>query len=139
MKVVKKKYEEGGKIGKLKKAVKKNQDEKYLTKDGKKRNIVKDGDIGTGRREMNKKFGSGENANDKRDAKENTKVANEILAELKAEYKKLSPEERKGEKGEALRKKMQTERDSKRGNSKYFSDLATGKDGKVRVIGYTGR
>ena len=136
MKVVKKKYNKGGKLAK---AVKKNQDEKVLTKDGKKRNPVKDGDIGAGRREMNKKFGSGENANDKRDAKENIKVANEILAELKAEYTKLSPEERKGEKGKALREKMQTERDSKRGNAKYYSDLATGKDGKVRVIGSTGR
>lgn len=134
MKVVKKKYNKGGKLAK---AVKKNQEEKSLTKKGGKE--VSEADVAAGRAESKRQFGSGEAANDKRDAQENIKVANANLAELKAEYNKLSAEERKGEKGQALRKKMQTERDSKRGNAKYYGDLATSKSGKVRVIGSTGR
>lgn len=134
MKVVKKKYNKGGKLAK---AVKKNQEEKAATKKGGKQ--VTDADVGAGRAESRRQFGSGEAANDKRDARENIKVANANLAELKKEYQALTAEERKGEKGQALRKKMQTERDSKRGNSKYYGDLATGKDGKVRLIGSTGR
>ena len=53
---------------------------------------------------------------------------------MKAEYKALSTEERKGEKGKALLTKMQEERDSKRGQSKYDTALGTNKSGKVRVI-----
>ena len=88
MKVVKKKYNKGGKLAK---AVKKNQEEKAMTKDGKKETQVTDGDIAAGRVESKKRFGSGAVESDKNSAKENIKVANEILAELKAEYQKLFP------------------------------------------------
>lgn len=134
MKIVKKKYDKGGKLAK---AVKKNRAEKVLTKKG--GQAVSDADVAAGRVESKNKFGSGEAANDKRDAKENIKVANANIAELKKEYQGLTAEERKGKKGKALLAKIQTERDSKRGNSKYYSDLATSKSGKVRVIGSTGR
>ena len=126
MKVVKKKYNKGGK---LKKAVKENQDNRLLTKKGGRQ--VTDADLAEVGREYS------EVGSHQKEAKANIKAANENLAELKAEYKKLSPEERKGEKGKALREKMQTERDSKRGQSKYDNSLATDRQGKVRVIGKT--
>jgi hypothetical protein len=126
---VKKMYSRGGKT-----------DEKVLTKDGKKRNNVSDADLAAGRADSKRKLGSKATANDKRDAQENVKVANEILAELKKEYQALTPEERKGEKGKAIREKMQTERDAKRGNAKYYGDVAVSGSGKkVRLIGSTGR
>ena len=122
MKVVKKKYNKGGK---LKKAVKKNQDDKLLTKKGGRQ--VTDADLAaTG---QDREVGVRQS-----EAKANTKAANENLAELKAKYKALGAEERKGEKGKALLAQMQEERDSKRGQSKYDNALATNKSGKVRVV-----
>ena len=125
MKVVKKKYNKGGK---LKKAVKKNQEEKALTKKGGKQ--VTDADLAAAGQD--REVGSRQ-----KEAKANIKAANANLADLKKEYQALSPEERKGKKGQALVKQMKEQRDAKRGNSKYDSDLATSATGKVRVIGKT--
>lgn len=109
MRIVKKNtYNEGGK----------------LTKKGGKQ--VKDSDLA--------EAGKGNTAARTQRATENTKTANKKIKELKAEYQSLSPEERKGEKGQALVEQINTERDSKRGQSKYDRDLATNKSGKVRVI-----
>jgi len=114
MKVVKKKYNKGGK---LKKAVKKNQEEKA------------DADLGAAR--------SADRGASVREAKANVAAANANIEALLKEFRALSAEDRKGEKGKALKAKLATERDSKRGNSKYNSDLGTTASGKVKVIGKT--
>lgn len=124
MKVVKKKYNKGGK---LKKAVKKNQEEKALTKKGGKQ--VTDADLGAAR--------SADRGASVREAKANVAAANANIEALLKEFRALSAEDRKGEKGKALKAKLATERDSKRGNSKYNSDLGTTASGKVKVIGKT--
>ena len=122
MKVVKKKYNKGGKLAK---AVKKNQDEKAVTKKGGKQ--VTDSDLAAAGR-------STEVGAAQKEAEANIKAANANLAELKKEYQALTPEQRKSEEGKAILSKMQTERDSKRGKSKYDKDLATSATGKVRVV-----
>ena len=138
MKVVKKEYNKGGK---LKKAVKKNQSEKFLTK-GKNKETVTDTDLAKGRAETRNVDIAGDGsktgqAQDVKSAKANTKAANENLAKLKKAYRALSAEERKGKKGQSLLKQMKDERDSKRGQSKYYDDLGTTASGKVKVIGKT--
>lgn len=120
-----KKYETGGKVDKLKNAVKKNREEKPLTKKGGKQ--VEDADLGAAR--------SADRGASVREAKANVAAANANIEALLKEFRALSAEDRKGEKGKALKEKLATERDSKRGNSKYNSDLATNKQGKVRIIG----
>lgn len=133
MKVRKKKSTKGKKAmvaaynkgGKLSAAVKKNREEKALkNKDGKQ---VTDAELGAER--------SASRAASVREAKANIAASNANLADLAKEYKALTPEERKGEKGKALKEKMRTEKDAKRGNAKYDSDLATNVQGKVRIIG----
>ena len=119
------KYETGGKLDKLKKAVTKNRDEKPLTKKGDKQ--VMDADLGSAR--------SADRGASVREAKANVAAANANVEALLKEYRALSPEDRKGERGKTLKAKLATERDSKRGNSKYNTDLATDKQGRVRVIG----
>lgn len=138
MKVVKKKYNKGGKLSK---AVKKNQEEKFLTK-GKNKKAVTDADLAAGRAATRNVDIAGDGsktgqAQDVKSAKENTKAANKNLAELKKAYQALSAEERKGKKGQSLVKQMREERDSKRGQSKYYDDLGTTASGKVKVIGKT--
>lgn len=138
MKVVKKKYNKGGKLSK---AVKKNQEEKFLTK-GKNKKSVTDADLAAGRAATRNVDIAGDGsktgqAQDVKSAKENTKAANQNLAELKKAYQALSAEERKGKKGQSLVKQMREERDSKRGQSKYYDDLGTTASGKVKVIGKT--
>lgn len=120
-----KKYETGGKVDELKKAVKKNREEKALTKKGGKQ--VEDADLGAAR--------SADRGASVREAKANTVAARANIEALLKEYRALSAEDRKGEKGKALKAKLTTERDSIRGNAKYNSELATNKQGKVRIIG----
>ena len=117
-----KKYNKGGKLSA---AAKKNREEKALTNKGGKQ--VADAELGAER--------SASRAASIREAKANIAASNANLADLAKEYKALTPEERKGEKGKALKEKMRTEKDAKRGNAKYDSDLATNVQGKVRIIG----
>lgn len=140
-----KKFSKGGSVkvtynkgGGLKKAVKKNQEEKYLTKDKKGKKVVTDSDLIKAKKEAKGQAApSGEQAGQKVDSREataNIKAANANLKELRAQYKALSPEDRKGEKGKALISKIRTEQDSKRGQSKYDRDTGTTASGKVRVL-----
>ena len=118
------KYADGGKVDELKKSVKENREERPLRKKGGKQ--MTDADLGKGR--------SASREASIREAKLNTAAANANIADLLKEYKGLSAEDRKGEKGKSLKTKISTERDSIRGNSKYEYDTATNKQGKVRII-----
>ena len=64
------------------------------------------------------------------------KEANAKLLKVQAQYKALSPEEKKGEKGKALKNQMRILRDSKRGAAAGDSGVAQNKRGEFYKAAY---
>ena len=125
MKVVKKKYEKGGKLGKLAKAVKGGKKDKITQKAGK----TAEGDDKMTLVRATKMPKTNQGAEGAART-EGIKEANAKLAEVKKQYLALTPEEKKGKTGDALRNQMRILRDSKRGAAAGTDGVARNKRGE---------
>lgn len=118
MKVVKRKYNIGGRL-------KKNKSTSITQKEGK--TAEGDSKIGMFRSDKMPKTSQ---AVEGKERTEGIKEANAKLAEVKKAYQALSAEEKKGEKGKSLVNQMRILRDSKRGAAAGASGVARNRRGE---------